>query len=272
MRRERGFTLTELLITMVVMAVLGSALARLLISNSRFVSRQDAMMSARESSRAAMNTMLAELRLVPNGGLRFASRDSVRVRVPIAFGMLCGTTGGQTIATLLPYDSLMYATATIDSLAWLDSTNTYRPVGNFTVTASSAQAVCDTDSIKVIPGGRLVALSRPNVGQPARVFHLYQTVTYRFASSVEMPGRRALWRRTTAAAEEIVTPFDTSASFLFLTGPKLTPVATPPAVLDSVRGLELKLVGSSDFAPQGESAYQTFPLSTHVVFLNRREE
>ena len=271
MIRERGFTLTELLITMVVMAILGSALARLLISNSRFVSRQDAMMSARESSRAAMNTMVAELRLVPNGGLRVASRDSVRARIPLAFGLLCGSSGGQTVASLLPYDSVMYASATLDSLAWLDSTLTYRPVGNFTVSSSSAQAVCDVDSIKVVPGGQLIALSRPNIGQPGAIFHLYQTVTYRFANSVEMPGRHALWRRTTAAAEEIVAPFDTSARFLFLLGPGLTPSTTVPAVLDSVRGLELKLVGASDFAPQGQTTYQTFPLSTHVAFLNRKE-
>jgi len=270
-KRRGGFTLTELLITMVVMAVLGSALARLLISNSRFVSRQDAMMSARESSRAAMNTMTAELRMVSDSGLRYASRDSVRARIPFAFGMLCGNTGGRTIASLLPYDSLMYASATVDGLAWLDSTLTYKRVANFTVSSSSSQAVCDVDSIKIVPGGRLIALSRPNIGLPGHIFYLYQSVTYGFANSVEMPGRRALWRRTASGWEEIVAPFDTSAGFLFLSEPRLTASATVPAVRESIRGLELKLVGASDFAPQGQEAYQIFPLSTHVAFLNHKE-
>jgi prepilin-type N-terminal cleavage/methylation domain-containing protein len=271
MKRSAGFTLTELLITMVVMALLGSALARMLINNSRFVSRQDAMLSARESARAAMNTMLAELRLVSDGGLRAASRDSVRARIPIAFGMLCGTSGGTTIASLLPYDSVMYAAATLDSLAWLDSVGTYNAVGGITVASSTAEAACSADSIRVIPGGRLVSLSRPNVGEPGRLFYLYQTVTYRFGSSTEMPGRRALWRRPGGErAEEIVAPFDTAASFRFLVGARLTPTATPPAVLDSVRGLELRLIGASDYTPQGLTAFQTFDLSTHVAFLNRR--
>jgi type II secretory pathway pseudopilin PulG len=255
---------------MVVMAILGSALARILINNSRFVSRQDAMLSARAAARSAMNTMLAELRLVSNGGLLIASRDSVRVRVPIAFGMLCRTTGGSTIASLMPYDSLMYATASLDSLAWLDSLGTYNAVGGISVSVSTAQAACDADSIKVVPGGRLVALSRPNVGQPGRLFYLYQAVTYRFGASSEMPGRRALWRQPGGgSAEEIVAPFDTAASFRFLVGARLTPTATVPAVLDSVRGLELRLIGASDYAPQGTTRFQTFDLTTNVLFLNR---
>ena len=270
MTRPRGFTLTELLVTMVVMAILGTALARMLINNSRFVSRQDAMLSAREASRAAMNTMLAELRPVSNGGLMAASRDSVRARIPLAFGMLCRTKASDTIASLLPYDSLMYAAATIDSLAWLDSAGTYNAEGNFSVSSSTEQASCDSDSVKVIPGGKLIALSRPNIGQPGLLFYLYQTVTYRFGNSSQMPGRRALWRQAgSGAPEEIVVPFDTSARFRFLLGPWLTATATVPAVLDSIRGLELNLVGQSDVAPQGEAAYQKFELRTHVKFLNR---
>ena len=271
MSRARGFTLTELLVTMVLMAVVGTALARILINNSRFVSRQDAMLGAREAARAAMNTMTAELRLVSNGGLRAADRDSVRARIPMAFGMLCRTSGGSTIASLMPYDSAMYASATLDSLAWLDSLGTYNAVGGIAIASSTSQSTCDLDSIKVIPGGRLVDLGRPNVGQPGHLFYAYQTVTYRFGSSTAMPGRRALWRRAGGgAAAEIVAPFDTAASFRFLIGARLTPTATVPAVLDSIRGLQLRLIGASDFTPQGETKYQTFDLTTHVAFLNRR--
>lgn len=257
---------------MVVMAILGSALARILINNSRFVSRQDAMLSARESARAAMNTMLAELRGVSNGGVIAVARDSVRVRVPVAFGVLCRTVPPNTIASLMPYDSAMYAGAALEGVAWLDDLGNYNFVtGVISITGSSSQTTCDQDSIKVIPGGQLVAISRPNLGQPGRLFYLYQTVTYRFGNSADMPGRRALWRRAgNAAAEEIVAPFDTAASFRFLLGPRLTPSSTVPAVLDSVRGLQIRLVGASDYTPQGESRYQTFDMTTHVAFLNQR--
>jgi prepilin-type N-terminal cleavage/methylation domain-containing protein len=269
-KRRAGFTLTELLVTLVVVAFLGTALARMLINNSRFVSRQDAMMGARESSRAAMNAMLPELRLVSNGGLRMVSRDSVRARIPIAMGMLCRTSGAYTIASLMPYDSLMYTAATLDSLAWLDNLGNYVPVGGVTVASSTATGACQADSIRVIPGGRLVALTPAGIGQPSRLFYLFESVTYRFRNSVEMPGRRALWRQAGgAAAEEIVAPFDTAAQFRFLVGPALVATSTVPAVLDSVRGLEIRLVGQSDAPPQGASTFQSFNLTTYVKFLNR---
>ena len=51
-----------------------------------------------------------------DGGLAAAAQDSVTVRVPYAFGMLCGGTG-VTTASLLPADSLTYATALPDSVA-----------------------------------------------------------------------------------------------------------------------------------------------------------
>ncbi len=53
MRHRKGFSLIELLIATVVVAVLGSALTQMLIRNSRYVSRLEAMMSARQAARAA---------------------------------------------------------------------------------------------------------------------------------------------------------------------------------------------------------------------------
>ncbi len=66
---RRGFTLVELLIAMVVTALLGVALTTLLISDSRFVSRQQAMLQARMAARASMNVMTVELQLVSDSGL-----------------------------------------------------------------------------------------------------------------------------------------------------------------------------------------------------------
>ncbi len=126
----------------------------------------------------------------------------------------------------------------------------------------------------MVPGGRLIGISgvaavnRPPVGS---LFYLYQTVTYRFGASTAMPGRIGLWRRAgTAAAEELVTPFDTSAKFVCLVGTNLIREPCPPAAgLEAVRGLELQLVGQSDNAPQGQSEPETFALTTQIPFLNK---
>lgn len=279
---RRGFTLTELLIGMVVMAILGTAMARILINNSRFVSLQDAMMESRATARAAMQAMVTELHLVPDSGVIMATRDSMTVRVPYAFGMLCGTTGGITTGSLMPTDSLMYATAVPDSIGYLPSAGgAFRRRRVTSVTAPPRAADCTNDSIRVVPGGRLIGTTIPGTALPSgSLFYLSQTTTYRFMTSVDLPGRRGLWRRVGSGAyEELAAPFDTAAKFVFLMGPYLQPdartsleyggVGARTARRDSVRGLELRLTGQSISPPQGSSAPQTFELRTRVAFMNK---
>ena len=128
-----GLTLVELVITMVVMAILGTALTRILIDDSRFVDRVDAMMAARQSARAAMNVMTVELQMVSSGGLVSAAVDSVTVRVPYAFGIACARWGQKTNVSLMPADSAMYADATLSGLAWLDGTGAYNIITGVTL-------------------------------------------------------------------------------------------------------------------------------------------
>lgn len=270
---RRGFTLTELLIATIVLAILGTVLTRLLVDDSRFVGRQDAMMSARQAARAAMNTMLDELRMVSDGGLIAVSNDSARVRMPYVFGMACNPVGGNLIASLTPPDSLMYANATPSGIARRSASN-YLFVSGVSMTPSANMAACATDSIRVVPGGSLVEISGiPGFQMPTSgtLIYLYQTITYRFGSSVDLPGRVGLWRRAgTNPDEELVAPFDTSAGFRCLVGPDLQVWdCPPPGGIPAVRGLELRLVGSSEHTPRGDSGPQTFDLATRVLFLNK---
>jgi hypothetical protein len=264
---------------MVVMAILGTALARILINNSRFVSRQDAMMESRATARAAVQAIVTELHMVPDSGLLMATRDSIRVTVPYAFGMTCQPTSGTTtVAALMPADSLMYASATVEGMAWRDGTGAYRPqIPGIAVAPSANLGPCTADSIRVIPGGNLIAISGiPSARMPpsGSIFYLYQTVTYGFMTSADVPGRRGLWRRAGAGVyEELAAPFDTSAKFAFLMGPfmqRQVRTSLPSrASRDSVRGIELRFTGQSVSAPQGASAPQTFDLRTTVAFMNR---
>lgn len=287
MTNARGFTLAELLITMVVMSILGLALARIIINNSDFVSRQDAMMEAREVARSAMNVLSPELRLISDGAVIAAHRGSIRARVPYAFGVICNRVA-PTYASILPTDSVMYASATVDGVAWRTD-NGYSVDNSVTIVPEPLTALCTAtpDSIRVLPGGRVIRISGiqscssppdPDDPCPGTIFYLFQTITYRFRPSTDLPGRRALWRRTGNAAsyEELVAPFDTSARFAFLMGPNMRVDTrlnfTGPSLqtrLDSIRGLELWLVGASQYMPRGTSTYQKFDLRPAVGFLNR---
>lgn len=255
------------------MALIGVALVRMLISDSRFVASQDGMMSARQGSRAAMNVMSAELRGVAQGGLVSASRDSIVVVVPFAFGMTCNTVSNTVIASLMPPDSLSYATSTADTMAWRDpNSGTYKLVPLTGIAPSTQTSACTADSIRVLSGGKLLGISGiPSADRPptARLFYLAHTIRYKFAASTLLPGRRALWRQAGSGAwDELVAPFDTAAKFQFLVGPSLTLQASPPADLTTVRGLELQLISESVSKAPGVPDYQRFRLVTRVPFLN----
>jgi prepilin-type N-terminal cleavage/methylation domain-containing protein len=271
---NRGFTLVELLVGTVVVSILGIALVRMMLSDTRFVSRQEAMVSARQTARGTLNAMDVELRMISDGGLSTARPDSVRAHIPYAFGVACQSTGAdRIIAALVPPDSLLYATAVVGGMAHQQTDGSYDAVDGVSVGNSSNFSACAADSIFVVPGGRLVQISGITgpLPDPGRILYLYQDVTYRFSNSTEIPGRLALWRKSgTAAYEEVAAPFDTSSGFRCLVGTGLQPTTCPPAGgVDSVRGLELRLVGASEHAPRGSDNPSTFELIARLPFLNK---
>lgn len=266
----RGFTLLELLIAVTITAVLATALTRILLSDSRFVSLQQAMMAARQTARAAQNVTSVELRMVSDSGLLVATPDSVTVRIPYAFGVACGVSAGNRIATLMPTDSLMYWSATPTGVAHRQPGGTYSFRQGITVLATTDTATCTSESIQRVPNGTWISISPPSLARSGHLFYLYQIITYRFSASVDLPGRIGLWRRVNNGAyEELVAPFDSTARFRFLIGSNPQPTDVAPADLTTVSGLELKLVAESYEHPQGKSTYQTFDLPIQIAFLNR---
>lgn len=276
---RRAFTIVEVLVAITLMGLVGVTMARMLLVNSRYASRQNAMLDSRQAARAALNQMAAELRMVLDSGVLAASAKSVQVRIPYASGMACENTSlSAIIASLSPPDSLLYAQALAWGITWRDTTgyytNTNTKVLSVTVAAASTaadSAKCTVDGIRVVPGGKLVKISNLSKLPPGgTILFLFNTVTYSFANSTMFPGRTGLYRlQTNGVNTELVAPFDTSAGFGFATGPTLAISSTAPANLGSIRGLELKLIGASINTPIGASAPQKFDLRTTVLFLNR---
>jgi prepilin-type N-terminal cleavage/methylation domain-containing protein len=284
---RKGFTLAELLMGISVMAILGVALTRILINDSRFVSRQDAMLSSRQGARAALNSVVSELSMVADSAVIAATRDSITVRVPVAAGLTCQSpTGSSKIVSLMPVDSVIWATtaASTPGIAWRQSSGIYTRVtggGGITIAIAPAgdSSYCHADSVRLIPGGKLLQITGiPGAQMPAdlAVLRVYIRVTYKFAPSTDLPGRVGLWRQASGGvAEELVTPFDTSARFAYLIGgPKaatmtLRTATVTGAGLDSIRGVELHLYASSESKPQGLATFPMFPLKTRVRFSNK---
>lgn len=281
MRDKRGFTLAELLIGTIVMGILGVALTRMLIGDSRFVSKVEAMMNARQSARAAMNVMGTELQMVSEGGLIAATRTSIRVRAPYAFGTLCDRRwdGSNWIryAVLVPTDSLWYNTAQANGLAWRDRSGDYTFMGVGGVgSAPAVRSNLCTDSGIRLPDatydGQFIQMRiTDDTLVVSDVFYLYQDVRYRFSTSVDIAGRLGLWRQRSGDSwYELLAPFDPASEFRFYIAASDTSRIGPPADLTTVTGLELRLVGASEVTPVGSASPPAFEIRTRVNFLNGR--
>ena len=276
--RRNGFSLAELMVALVIAGILGIALSRLLINQSRFVSMQDGMMQARSAGRAALIMMSHDLRSVTDGGLVAATPDSITVRVPFAFGIACQQGPNHTEVSLLPTDSSTYfaAVGSAAGYAWqgLSGSASYTSVEPATVSnGTCTQLPLDTIKALAAPGwtARSVRVTPKDTLTPrGAVVYLYQLIRYAFAPSVELPGRRALWRQILpgGARDEMVVPFDSSARFGFLVGNAYALQATLVSPLDSVRGIRVSLVGASETAPQNRSAPVKFDLTTDILFRN----
>ncbi len=276
MRNSKGFTLLELMLATVVTGIMGVALTQMLVHNSRFVAHTETTMNARQVARAAMNVMGAELAMVSNGGLMpGASATSITLRVPYAFGIICDVTS-QRIASLVPTDSILYASASADGLAWRNDTldfYTFMTVSGVAAANSvEEQAKCTDQGISILTGGTAIKMTIGSDSLSIRdTFYLYQTINYQFKNSADLSGRLGLWRkRGTDADEEILAPFDSGSSFAFFVGAAATALALPPADLTTVVGLELNLVGSSELTPLDSSEPPSFEISTRVSFLNNQ--
>ena len=271
---RRGLTLAELLVTMVIVLIVGGAFTRLMVHQSRFFDSQNTRRQARNVSRGALNVMMSELRMVAvPGGILAAASDSVRVRVPYAFGILCGSTAAASTISLAPMDSLAYSEGGATGYAWRDSTGNYAYVNaNFTV-APGLTTDCAGAGITTLPGGKVVTVN-PRVPVAATIgtpIFLSRRIQFKFAASAALPGRIALWRTNigTGASEELVAPFDAAARFRFFVNGATASQANSPAALTDLRGLELRLAGASDRPSLTSGAPSTAELQTAVFFMNR---
>jgi len=287
---RRGFSLAELMVALVIAGIIGIALTRLVVNQARFMGDQQGRMMARASARAGFNAVVNELRNVTLGGVLQAHADSVTVRVPFAAGITCTQPSGGTQAILLePYDSATFAAATIRGYAWRDGAGTWHFEEPATFGSGAATGDCTsltpTIPFGISPATTITASAAPPLGafRVVRVspndptatagepVYLYQRIRYALAPSAELPGRTALWRSNLDAGtrDELVAPFDTGSSFSFLVNNAMTAQTAVPAVLDSIRGFRLRLVGQSEDNPEGETAPSHFTLTTDIVFINR---
>jgi prepilin-type N-terminal cleavage/methylation domain-containing protein len=278
-RARRGFTLIELLVGVVIFAIVGALFTKLLTVQGKFFDRQGLSNAARNVSRASLNRVVSDFRMIEtSGGVVAASPTSLTVRIPFAIGVMCQNANGGSALSLLPVDSTTYVNAGYYGYAWRNfQTGAYTYVEGGSTREVGNPASCTAVNITMVPNGRTVIVKPAldafaGLGTP--VF-LYSRVRYEFKASLAVPGKLGLYRTIIAPdgsedPEELVAPFANTAGWKFFTrtGGSIA-AAAPPADLTQIRGLELHLDGLSEYVAPGQTTNEQAPFTTAVFFKNR---
>ena len=288
---RRGFTLVEVVVSMLILGIIGAAAVRMLVKQTHLFDLQTNLRAARTISRSSTNVLVSDLRMVQDsGGVDSVTANGklVRIFVPYRFGLVCATAGNITTVSMLPTDSGTVALSVYGGFAWRNAATgryTYITPNNPTTTdapiASANPALCTGNAAgqaqirTVVTSGRTgvilditsPAWSGATVGAP---IFFWQRITYSFQASGIYPAQIGLWRNVQGGAnEELMAPFDTSAGFRFYQAGDDTSRSIPPAV-SNIRGIDLLLTSLSPRTTTENASASKSKLVTSVFFKNVR--
>ena len=273
-RRRQGFTILEMMIALVILAVIGGSLVRVLLAQTHLFEKASAQRDTRNVTRSAVNVIASDLRMVDAAsGLIAASANTIVVRAPFAIGIVCGASGGGTAVSLAPTDSAIWSGAGFSGYAWRDTLGVYNYVEAGASISAGGAATCAAAGITTLPGGRtmIVSPAMPGGALIAAPMLLEQRLRYEFKPSVLVPGANGLWRTVVSSgtAEELATPFTSNARFKFLVLNSDSAQSAVPSPLSDTRGIEFMLAARSSYTAGGSAAPDSTLVRTAVFFRNR---
>ncbi len=296
-RSRRGFTIVEIITALTIIGIIGLAMTKLILGQTRSFQYDNGARRARAAARAAMNILITDLRMTQdNGGVSAVDPTNhrfVTVRVPVVFGFVCELTGSGVVASLVPVDSFQLATskyggyAVRDSVTGIYSYVSATPIDTIQTTGSGrchgggVNIYADTGRIAGRQGGVYVMSPAPPaltaVGSPMFV---WQTVHYEFKNSAIYPGRLGLYRTvrgrlgTDSTADELIAPFKSTARFSYYTmnpyGTRDSAFTAPPGNLNNLRGFRIFLPAESADTMPTRNTPQSTQATTAVFFKNTR--
>ncbi|MFW6198588.1 MAG: PilW family protein [Acidobacteriota bacterium] len=217
---ERGFTLVETIVALVVGGLLAAGMFRLLLDQNRFYGEVSDRSYAEETRRASADLAATELGQITSGDVIFARSDSLAVRSDVFLAYVCHVTSTDDIylyvdrwATdpqLLGSEGTAYANP-------FEAGYDYDP--DFAATGVASSTARDECEARGAPAGKDDDRYRLKgwggdleVPEPGAVLRVVRTLTYHFAPS-EMSDGWALWRN----GRELAAPFSgEEAGFRYL--------------------------------------------------------
>lgn len=215
---DRGLTLVELTVGLVVAGILTAGMFRLLLDQNRFYGEMADRSYAEETLRASAALAATELRMVTSGDVIAARSDSLMVRSDILRAFVCDVESTDNVYLYVSDETLDPALAGARGTAYADPFQKgyeYDPNYDASGTATAgAQSVCED---RGAPAGKAAeryrledwagALDPP---EPGAVVRVYRRLSYYFAPS-QIGDGLALWRND----EELAAPFASGAGFQY---------------------------------------------------------
>ena len=147
-RARRGFTIAEIIISLTIISIIGLAMTKLILGQTRSFQYDNGSRRARAAARSAMNILITDLRMTQDQGgvtaVDGTNNRRVTVRVPTVFGFVCELTGAGVVVSLVPTDSFQLASSKYGGYAVRDST-----LGTYAYVTAGA-----SDSMRTAGGGR----------------------------------------------------------------------------------------------------------------------
>jgi hypothetical protein len=276
MSRRSGLTIAELIVGVVILAIIGTALTRVMVMQARYFDHQKQDNLARNVSRGPLNRLVSDIRMVEaEGGVTAASATAITARVPYALGVVCNSDATGTNISLLPVDSAMYAEPGYSGYAWRNGAAKYRYIMGGSAISDGDIVSCNNAGITTLTAERAKVIRiSPKLNDSATVgtpVFLLRSITYEFKASAFVPNGTGLYRTVVNAgtSEELSAPYAANAAFKFFVGSALVAQAAAPASLATLRGVELNMTGLSEKAPRKSVAQAPAPFVTAVFFKNR---
>jgi prepilin-type N-terminal cleavage/methylation domain-containing protein len=298
----KGFTMIELLVSFVLFAiVMGSAIS-LLMSQRALYDVQGDRMELQRNVRAAVGLVAGELRSVPDGGVVEGKPDSVVVRYPIRWGLVCGNLNTTDAEVYMPdMTDVLFTDETQTGLAFRGADS----VWVFVEEPSTSQPWEDSLYVESTvfctsgPGAKLRETkfdkegNITEAGDTAQAFYrrffdyltyvgeeayqgaqmiAYTEVTYRFGPSVFEPGTRALFRVTSAGEQELSGLFDSDSGFEYVLENGNVHTTLPNGQADNVAEIRINAFATKDNQSGGRARTLDYDATVTVPLRNAGEQ
>jgi prepilin-type N-terminal cleavage/methylation domain-containing protein len=295
-RNRSGFTLIELLVAMVIGGLLTGVIFQFLQGQGRYVAVQSAREEVQQNARASVELIGSELRsLPPLGGLEKAFADSLTIRVPRVWGVVCApvSSGATSVDVAIPaLAGVTYPANNGTALAVNVGDSTSDPDWTPAVKVSgigSADPNCNgaplpnndpgtmerrTLTVSATPQGSTSSTPLPQVGD---VMYFFDQVTYRTDRSTVGSAADSVWlyRRLGDYPQPLAGPLwasngERGLEFAYYTSGASEPVSVPSSGLDATtlnQVNRIRMVVHTISRRQATDAQQS---QTDTVFISLR--